>query len=84
MIKKEKYDIIIINLTLSDIESIDLIAKIRSSKIQVPILFILNKYDKTKIIRALDSGGDIFLVKPYDYQELVAKVKAICKKYNNF
>lgn len=69
------YDVILLDIMLPDGDGVDLCAKLREFY-HCPILFISCLGDSETIIRALERGGDDYLVKPFDNKVLHAKIQA--------
>lgn len=78
---KNSASLILLDINLSDGSGFDICKEIRKDK-DIPILFIsARNTDDDKII-ALTIGGDDYIEKPYSLGVLLAKVKAILKRYN--
>src|SRR6266498_5872456 len=77
------YDIIILDLLLPDIDGITVCKQIRSDGIKTPILMLTGEYALTKKIVALDSGADDYLIKPFHFGELGARIKALLRRNPN-
>ncbi len=75
-----QYDLIILDIILPKLNGLDLAKELRNHKIGTPILMLtaLNKTDD-KII-GFDSGADDYLTKPFEFRELLARVKALTKR----
>ena len=76
---KGNYDLIILDVTLPDGSGFDLCQKIRESS-KVPIMFLTAADEETDIIMGLDIGGDDYMTKPPDRQELVLRIKALLRR----
>lgn len=73
-------DLAIIDLRLPDMSGIDVVRTVRPT-IDIPLV-ILTAYSNTaEIIEALNAGADDFLAKPIDLQELLARAKALLRRY---
>ncbi|TMV47378.1 response regulator transcription factor [Paenibacillus mesophilus] len=75
------YDLILLDLMLPGIDGLDLCKKIRKD-IDVPILIVTAKNEDIDKIRGFDRGADDYIVKPFNPNELVARVKAHIARYN--
>jgi DNA-binding response OmpR family regulator len=74
------YDIIILDVLLPDIDGITLCQTIRSNHIKTPILMLTGISEITKKIIALDSGADDYLIKPFHFVELRARIRALLRR----
>jgi len=74
------YDIIILDLMLPDIGGYEVLLRLRSAKIKTPILILsgLNTVDHK--IKGLTCGADDYLTKPFDREELIARIQAIVRR----
>ncbi|MDR2100159.1 MAG: heavy metal response regulator transcription factor [Campylobacteraceae bacterium] len=78
----EKYDLIILDIMLPFIDGLKLIRTIRDENIATPIL-LLSALDKTQDkVKGLDSGADDYLAKPFDFAELLARVRSLLRRKN--
>jgi DNA-binding response OmpR family regulator len=74
------YDLIILDLMLPDIGGYDVLVKIRSSKIKVPVLILSGLTDMEQKLKGLNSGADDYITKPFNGQELVARINVIVRR----
>jgi DNA-binding response OmpR family regulator len=72
-------DLIILNTELADMDGIDLTEEIRRRS-GLPILIISACQDEQEIVRALDSGADDYIVKPFYPKELLARVRVALRR----
>ncbi|MBI3714534.1 MAG: response regulator transcription factor [Betaproteobacteria bacterium] len=75
-----RYDAAILDLGLPDGDGLDLLAQVRHSGVQVPILVLTARDTVEDRVRGLDAGGDDYLVKPFAASELIARVKALLRR----
>lgn len=76
----EEYDLIILDLGLPKMDGISIAEKLRKEKIKTPILMLTARdATKDKII-GLDKGGDDYLVKPFEFTELLARIRALIRR----
>ncbi|MGF1445157.1 MAG: response regulator transcription factor CtrA [Pikeienuella sp.] len=74
------YDLIILDLSLPDIDGYDVLRKLRLAKIDTPTL-ILSGYDATENkIKGFGCGADDYLTKPFNREELIARIHAIVRR----
>jgi DNA-binding response OmpR family regulator len=75
-IRSNDYDLILLDLMLPQISGFDLIPKIRSCKPIVPIIAVTAKASVEDRVQGLNRGCDDYLVKPFSFAELLARIKA--------
>lgn len=80
LIQEYEYDVIILDLGLPDTDGISLCQAIRKHEIKTPILILTGAYDVDKKVLALDSGADDYLIKPFNFQELRARIRALLRR----
>lgn len=80
----EQHDvaIILLDINLGQTSGFDLCKKLRLAT-QIPILFISARSSDDDVLIALNIGGDDYIQKPYTLSVLLAKVKAVLKRYGN-
>jgi len=71
----EKFDLVILDLTLPGLDGLEVCKEIRKRH-DVPIIISSARHDITDKVNALDNGADDYLPKPYDPQELLARIKS--------
>ena len=82
--KANIYDIIILDLMMPEMSGNEVLAKLRSEDILTPVLVLTAKdsvYDKVK---SLNLGADDYLVKPFEREELIARLDALIRRNNAF
>src|SRR3989344_4719255 len=80
MIQNEPYDLVILDLMLPKLDGISLCNEIRSNGIKVPILMLTAKSEVGNKIEGLNSGADDYLTKPFDFEELKARIYALLRR----
>ncbi|MBS5793241.1 MAG: response regulator transcription factor [Clostridiales bacterium] len=74
------YDLIILDVMLPKINGIDVLKFIRKEKITIPILLLTAKSSTEDKVIGLDSGADDYLTKPFETDELLARVRAMLRR----
>ncbi len=74
------YDIIVLDLMLPDIDGYEVLLRLRSAKVQVPILILSGLSGTDQKIKGLGFGADDYLTKPFNRAELVARIQAIVRR----
>ncbi len=75
-----EYDIMILDLMLPDMHGYEVLKKLRSEKVNTPILILSGLSELDSKIKGLGFGADDYLTKPFDKQELIARIKAIVRR----
>jgi DNA-binding response OmpR family regulator len=74
------YDVIVLDLILPKLDGLAVLEKLRAEKVPTPVL-ILTALDKVEDrVRGLRLGGDDYLVKPFAFDELVARIEALVRR----
>ncbi|HFV7263827.1 TPA: response regulator transcription factor ArlR [Staphylococcus aureus] len=73
------YDLIILDLMLPSINGLEICRKIRQQQ-STPIIIITAKSDTYDKVAGLDHGADDYIVKPFDIEELLARIRAILRR----
>jgi DNA-binding response OmpR family regulator len=74
------YDVIILDWMIPGEDGLTVCKKLRSKGIKSGILFVTAKDAKKDIILGLDSGADDYIVKPFEIDELLARIRAISRR----
>lgn len=80
----DEYDLIILDWMLPGTDGVKICREVRQAKIKTPILFLTAKGQISDKVEALDVGADDYLVKPFSFEELLARVRALLRRPNNF
>jgi DNA-binding response OmpR family regulator len=76
----ENYDAIILDLMLPKIDGITICKKLREENIHTPILILTAKGELNDKVDGLNSGADDYLVKPFAFAELLARLRAMARR----
>ncbi len=77
---REIFDLVILDIMLPDINGFDVCRQIRSHGFDIPILILTVKKEVADRIHGLDSGADDYLVKPFSFDELLARIRALLRR----
>jgi DNA-binding response OmpR family regulator len=80
MAMKNEFDVLILDIMLPGINGLELCRRLRSSKIQTPILMLTALGSTENIVNGLDNGADDYLVKPFKLAELEARIRSIIRR----
>ena len=76
---KEGPEVVLLDLGLPDIDGLTLISMIRAAS-EVPIIVITAQDDDPTMVRALDSGADDYVVKPFGTEHVAARIRAVLRR----
>lgn len=76
------YDVIILDINLPWISGLQVCEKIRENGKDVSIIMLTSMWTNEDIVTGLDSGSDDYVVKPFEYSELLARMNAIVRRKN--
>lgn len=82
LVKQNEYDVIILDIILPEINGLKLCAFIREYT-KSPILMLSALGTTNDIITGLDAGADDYLTKPFKFQELLARIRALMRRSND-
>jgi two-component system cell cycle response regulator CtrA len=74
------YDLIILDLMLPDIDGYEVLLRLRSAKVKIPILILSGLSGSEQKIKGLGFGADDYLTKPFNRGELIARIQAIVRR----
>jgi len=77
---KEDIGLIILDVILPNINGYDLCKRIREKGLQVPVLMLTALGTTDDKVSGFDAGADDYLVKPFEFEELLARIKALTKR----
>lgn len=74
------YDLLILDLMLPDIDGLEVLEKSRNRKVSPPVLILSARGDVDDRVKGLELGADDYLVKPFAFVELLARVRALLRR----
>lgn len=77
---KNKYDMIILDVMLPEIDGVEICRRLRANKIKTPILMLTARSEEIDKIIGLETGADDYLTKPFSIREFIARVKAMLRR----
>ena len=76
----EKYDLIILDLMLPGMSGLEICSKLRQNKKQTPILILTARGQIEDKVDGLNKGADDYLTKPFAFEELLARIRALVRR----
>ena len=74
------YDLIVLDLLLPKKGGLEILSKLREEKLTVPVLILTAKDKPSDRVKGLDAGADDYLVKPFSFEEFLARVRALLRR----
>lgn len=77
---ENSYDVLVVDRMIPKMDGLSLVKALRTAKILTPVLFLTTMSGIDDRVEGLESGGDDYLVKPYAFSELNARVNALARR----
>nr|WP_314734960.1 response regulator transcription factor [uncultured Campylobacter sp.] len=74
------YDLIVLDIMMPVMDGLAFLQKSRTKKLAMPVLMLTAKDEIDDIVKGLDVGADDYLVKPFDFKELLARVRTLIRR----
>jgi DNA-binding response OmpR family regulator len=79
-VNRDEYDLVILDVMLPGISGIELCRALRRASIPIPVLMLTARDTTEDKVVGLDSGADDYLVKPFDFDELLARMRTLLRR----
>ncbi len=79
--KEIKFDVIVTDVILPHINGIDICKELRASGVHTPIIILTALSNTDDVVTGFDAGADDYLTKPFDFGELLARVRALTRRH---
>ena len=76
----DEYDVVILDGMLPEMDGLEVLAKLRGEGRSTPVLMLTARGARTDIVGGLDGGADDYLVKPFAFDELLARLRALLRR----
>lgn len=77
-----EYNVIVLDVMLPGMDGFEIVEELRKENVTTPVLFLTAKDSIQDKVHGLNQGGDDYMVKPFNAQELVARVNALARRKN--
>ena len=74
------YDIIILDLMLPDMDGLEVLRRLRDARVETPVLILSGLTESEMKVKGLGTGADDYLTKPFNKEELLARIQAIVRR----
>ncbi len=82
-LKEKEYQLVILDVMMPGFDGFETLAQIRKES-SLPILMFTSKNDSASKVRGLRAGADDYLTKPFDMDELIARIVSLIRRYTRF
>ncbi len=80
LVRKRSFDVIVLDLSLPGMDGLEVLQRIRDAGMRVPVLVVTARGTPGERVQGLTVGADDYLTKPFDTEELVARIKALVRR----
>lgn len=75
-----EYDAAVLDIMMPEMDGLEVLRRIRSRGKELPVMFLTARDSIADRVNGLDSGADDYLVKPFDFDELLARIRSMTRK----
>ena len=79
-ISASSYDVIVLDINLPGMSGLEWLQSLRNRKFDIPVLLLTARDAPSQRVEGLDAGADDYLIKPFDFDELLARVRALLRR----
>jgi len=80
LLSQRSYDLLILDIMLPKMDGAEVLKRMRGAGIQSPVVFLTAKDSEDDIVQGLESGADDYLTKPFSFNELLARIRALLRR----
>ncbi|MES9847168.1 MAG: response regulator, partial [Candidatus Thiodiazotropha sp.] len=81
-LKTTRYDVLLLDLNIPWLSGLEVLARLCSDGNQIPVLVLTARSEVVDRVQALDGGADDYVVKPFDIEELCARIRALHRRHS--
>jgi DNA-binding response OmpR family regulator len=79
-LERQDIDVVVLDLGLPDLDGCEVLSQLRARGINAPVLVLTARDAVTSRVEALEKGADDYLIKPFEYAELLARIRALLRR----
>lgn len=79
-LKKNFANLVLLDINLPDQTGFALVEEMKAADISVPVIFLTGNVEEMSKVKGLEMGGDDYMTKPFSYNELVARIRAVLRR----
>ena len=76
----QNYDLIIMDVMLPEMSGFEALKSVRKKGVMTPVIFLTARDEKEDVVHGLELGADDYLIKPFSFPELLARIKAVLRR----
>jgi heavy metal response regulator len=78
--RQQNYGLIVLDIMLPKMDGREVLKRMRGMEVQTPVIFLTAKDSESDIVQGLNIGADDYLVKPFSFSELLARIRAVLRR----
>jgi two-component system copper resistance phosphate regulon response regulator CusR len=78
--KTEPYDVVVLDVLLPGKNGFQIVAELRAAGVSTPALMLTARDDTASVVESLDLGADDYVTKPFTFEELLARIRALARR----
>ncbi|WP_431270437.1 response regulator transcription factor CtrA [Dankookia sp. P2] len=78
------YDVVVLDLVLPDMEGYEVVRRLRAARVETPVLILSGLARPQAKVKGFGVGADDFITKPFDREELIARIQAVVRRTKGF
>ena len=75
-----QYDVIVLDIMMPKMDGFEFVRRLRENGCKTPVVYLTSRDSVHDKVRGLESGGDYYMVKPFDFRELIAVIHVMARK----
>jgi two-component system cell cycle response regulator CtrA len=84
LVRHYDYDIVVLDLLLPDMEGFEVVRRMRSSRVETPVLILSGLNRPNAKVKGFGMGADDYITKPFDKAELIARIQAVIRRSKGY
>lgn len=84
ILSKEEFDVVLLDWRMPKLSGLEVCKSLRKTNFNKPIILLTALSDISNKVEALKTGADDYITKPFSFDEVLARIEAVCRRYNSF